>query len=71
METQCQHLKITQHNELLKLVHKFEELVDRTLVTWKTDPVESELKKMCSQYGRDHIHYQRYTQNCSKRRLKF
>ena len=39
-ETQCQHLTMTQHNDLLKLLHKFEELFDGTLGTWKTDPVD-------------------------------
>ena len=44
METECQHLKIRQCNELLKSLHKFEYFFDGTLVTWKTDPVDSELK---------------------------
>ena len=38
MENQCQHLKMTQHKELLKLLHKFEELFDGTHGTWKKDP---------------------------------
>ena len=37
--TQCQNLKITQRNELLKLLHKFEYLFDETLGIFKTDPV--------------------------------
>ena len=45
MENQCQHLKMTQSNELLQLLQKFEELLDGTLGTWKTDPVDLELKE--------------------------
>ena len=45
METQCQHLTMTQRNEFLKLLQKFEELLDGTLGTWKTDPVDFELKE--------------------------
>ena len=44
METQCQHLTVTQRNELIKLLQKFKELFDGTLGTWKADPVDSELK---------------------------
>ena len=40
MKNQCQHLTITQLNELLKLLQKSEELFDRKLGTWKTDPIE-------------------------------
>ena len=39
MENQCQHLTMTQYSELLKLLHKFKEVLDVTLVEWKTDPV--------------------------------
>ena len=35
MENQCQHLTVTQRNELLKLLQKFEEFFDGTLDTWK------------------------------------
>ena len=45
MQAQCQHLKITQRNELLKLLHKFEYLSNGTLGTWKTDPSDFKLKK--------------------------
>ena len=45
METHCQHLTMTQHNDLLKLLQKFEELFDGTLGTWKTDPVDFKLKE--------------------------
>ena len=36
---------VTQHNELLKLLQKFEELFDGTLGPWKTYPVDLELKE--------------------------
>ena len=39
METQCQHLTMTQHIELLKLLHILEELFIGTFDTWKTDPL--------------------------------
>ena len=45
IETQCEHLTMTQHNELLKWVQKFEELFDGTLGSWETDPVDFELKE--------------------------
>ena len=45
MENQCQHLTMTQCNELLKLLHKFEELFDETLGTWETYPVYFELNE--------------------------
>ena len=35
METQCQHLTMTQRNELLKLLQIFEEFFDETLGTQK------------------------------------
>ena len=52
METQCQQPTITQHNELLKLSHKLEELLDGTLDTWKTDPVDFDLKRTRRKYYR-------------------
>ena len=39
METQCQHLKMTECNDLLKLLQKIEELFNGTLGTWETYPV--------------------------------
>ena len=45
MENQCQHLTMTQRNELLKLLQKFEDVFDGILVTWKTDPVDFKLKE--------------------------
>ena len=53
METQCQHLTMTQRNELITLLQIFEELQNGTLGICKPDPVDSELKdnvkKICSQ----------------------
>ena len=43
MENMCQHLTMTQRNELLKLLQKFEEFFSGTIDTWKTDPVDFEL----------------------------
>ena len=45
METQCQHLTMTQRNELLKLLQKFEELFCVTLGTWKKYALDFELKE--------------------------
>ena len=45
METKCKHLTMTQHNDLLKLLQKFEELTDGTIGTWRTYPVDLELKE--------------------------
>ena len=36
-KNQCQHLIEMKRNEFLKLLQKFEELFNGTLVTWKTD----------------------------------
>ena len=44
METQCQHLTMTQHNKLLKLIQKLKDLFDGTIVTWKTYTLDFELK---------------------------
>ena len=48
METQCQHLTMTQRNELLKLLQIFEDFFDGTLGIWKIDPVYLDLKRMQS-----------------------
>ena len=45
MENQCQHMTEVQRNEFLKLLQKIEEFFNGTLVTWKTDPVDFELKE--------------------------
>ena len=39
METQCQHLTMTQRNDLFKLLQKSEELFDGILGTCKIYPV--------------------------------
>jgi Reverse transcriptase (RNA-dependent DNA polymerase) len=41
---ECTHLEKDEQRQLLKLLQKFEHLFDGTLGTWKTDPVELELK---------------------------
>ena len=41
---QCQHLTEEEHNYILKLPHKFEDLLDGTLGTCKISPVGFELK---------------------------
>ena len=69
MENQFQHLTMTQRNELLKLLQKFEDFFDGTLVTWKKDPVDFELNRMQSQSAREYIQYQSYTNKCLKKRL--
>ena len=38
-ETQCQHLTMTQRNDLLELLQKLEELFNGTLGTWEKYPV--------------------------------
>ena len=45
METQCQHLTVTQRNDLMKLLQKFEDMFDGTLGTWGTDSADFELKE--------------------------
>ena len=61
MKNQCQNLTETQRNELIKLLQKIEELFNKTLGTWKTDPVDFEFKKyakpICSQpYSLPKVH---------------
>ena len=52
MENQCQHLTMTKRNELIKLLHKSEELFDGKIGTLKTYPVDFEFieyaKLICS-----------------------
>ena len=67
MENQCQHLTMTQRNELQKLLQKFEEFFDGTIGTWKIEPIDLELKRIRSKSDRDHIQYRRYTKKCLKR----
>ena len=44
MKTQCKNLKMTQRNDLLRLLQKLEEFLDGKLGTWKTYQLEFELK---------------------------
>ena len=46
MENQCQHLIMTQRNELLKLLQKSKELLDGTLVSWKIS-IRIRVKRGC------------------------
>ena len=41
---ECTHLTQTERDKLLKLLQKFEHLFDGTLGTWKTEPIDLELK---------------------------
>jgi transposase InsO family protein len=41
---ECTHLSAEEQRQLLVLLQKFENLFDGTLGTWKTDPIELELK---------------------------
>jgi hypothetical protein len=41
---ECSHLDKAEQKQLLKLLQKFEDLFDGSLGTWKTDPIELELK---------------------------
>ena len=41
---ECKHLEKTEQKQLLKLLQKFEDLFDGSLGTWKTEPIELELK---------------------------
>ena len=45
MENKCQHLTMTQRNELLQLLNVFEEFFNRKLGTWTTNRVEFELRE--------------------------
>ena len=45
MENLCQNLTMTQRNELIKLLKKIEDFFDGTLGTWKTHPLDFELKE--------------------------
>ena len=47
METQFQHLTKTQRNEMIELLHKFEELFNGTLGTCKKDPVYFKFEIKC------------------------
>ena len=45
METQCQHLTMTQRNELIKVVEKLNYLFMEHLEPGKKDPVDFKLKE--------------------------
>ena len=45
METQCQHLTLTQRTDLLKLLEKFKEFFDGKIGNWKTDLVDFKIKE--------------------------
>jgi hypothetical protein len=42
---ECTHLEKDKQKQLLKFLQKFEELFDGSLGTWKTDPINLELKR--------------------------
>ena len=44
-KNQCQHLTMTQRNELPELLQKFEDYFDGKIETWKIDPIDFELKE--------------------------
>jgi Reverse transcriptase (RNA-dependent DNA polymerase) len=41
---ECAHLEKAEQKQLLKLLQKYEDLFDGSLGTWKTDPIQLELK---------------------------
>ena len=41
---QCKHLNQGEQKLLLKLLQKFDDLLDGTLGTWNTEPIQFELK---------------------------
>jgi hypothetical protein len=41
---ECTHLKQAERRQLLHLLQKYEDLFDGSLGTWKTDPMQLELK---------------------------
>ena len=45
METQCQNLTTTQHNEFIKLLQIFGDSFNVTLGTWKKHPIDFNLKE--------------------------
>ena len=46
----CTHLNSQQQQELLELLERFSHLFDGTLGTWKTKPVELELREGATPY---------------------
>jgi hypothetical protein len=41
---ECTHLEAAEQRQLLRLLQRYEDLFDGTLGTWKTDPIQLELK---------------------------
>jgi hypothetical protein len=41
---ECTHLEQVERRQLLHLLQKYEDLFDGSLGTWKTDPIQLELK---------------------------
>jgi hypothetical protein len=41
---ECTNLEKAEQKQLLKLLQKYEDLFDELLGTWKTDPIQLELK---------------------------
>jgi hypothetical protein len=41
---ECTHLEKAERRQLLHLLQKYEDLFDGSLGTWKTDPIQLELK---------------------------
>ena len=50
VENNCSHLSPEEHNKLLELLTKFEDLFTGTLGDWKTEPVSVELKESSKPY---------------------
>ena len=46
----CKHLSVPDHEKLLKLLTKFEDLFDGTLGDWDTEPVSLKLKEGAKPY---------------------
>ena len=42
---ECVHLEASEQKQLLRLLQKYEDLFDGSLGTWKTDPIQLELKE--------------------------
>ena len=47
---ECTHLTSDEQNQLLQLLIKYEDLFDGTLGSWKTEPIEIELKEDAKPY---------------------
>ena len=47
MEAHCQHITMTKHNDILKLLQKFEEFFNGTLGTWQNISSKLRTKRVC------------------------